>query len=119
MTGDELEKALSRYRIGDPPPGLRARILETTTPDPVSALPVWFAIGAVAACTILFLGGASAVYGTLRQATIDAQGRDHDEQIASTADAIGGSALGLEQAATAVMAAESDAATTTVGAGPQ
>jgi len=112
MTGDELEKALSRYRIGDPPPGLRARILETATPDPEHARPVWFAIWALAACTILFVGGASGVYATLRQATIDAQSRDHDQQVASTADAIGGSVLGFEQAATAVTAADSDAATT-------
>jgi len=111
MTGDELEKALSRYRIGDPPPGLRARILETATPDPENALPVWLAIGALAACTILFAGGASGVYGTLRQAAIDAQARDRNQQIASTADVIGGSVVGFEQAVAAVMAAESDAAT--------
>ena len=112
MTGDELEKALSRYRIGDPPPGLRARILETTTPDPENALPVWLAIGVLAACIVLFAGGASGVYGTLRQVAIDAQARDHSQQVASTADVIGGSALGFEQAAAAVTAAESDAATT-------
>ena len=119
MTGEELEKTLSRYRIAGPPPRLRARILAAATPDSGKARPVWAAIWALAACTVLLVGGASGVYGTLGRETADAE--DRRQQVASTAEGLGGGALGLEQASAAVMAAESDMVSVqmTAGAGGQ
>ena len=111
MTGDELEQLLSRYRPVGPPPDLRARILRSASADERVALPIWLAISALAACAVLFVGGASRVYSNAVQAEAAELRQERDAEIATTAVVLGGGNLGREQAVEAITLAERDSVT--------
>jgi hypothetical protein len=108
MTGDELETLLSRYQPAGPPEALRDRILRSGGLDDRSSRPLWLAISALAACVVLFVGGASRAYKGLVRPTMEAAGQERAAQIETTAAMLGGGPLGHEQAVEALVLAESE-----------
>lgn len=115
MTDKDLVTRLSRYRPAGPPPELKARILRSANAEDRTGLPVWLALGSLAACAVLFFGAASRVYAVTLRHDTDALSGQRSAQVEATARSLGGGSLGYEQALDAAMLVERELATDATG----